>query len=229
MSLLDLLFPRKCLGCGKNGQYFCSQCLNLLSLEYQKICPVCEKPSVTGQTHPVCLSRQSLDGLTSIFTYKGMIRRAITKLKYRFVSDLAVALVEAFLSFCGEDLAFSKFCQREKVSLVSIPLHPARKRWRGFNQSELLGKMIAQNLGIGFSPDLLIRVKNTTPQMTLREKDRQQNIKDAFSVSRNVQLSQFPNILLFDDVWTTGATLKEATKVLKRKGVKQVWGLTLAR
>ncbi len=229
MTILDFFFPKKCLGCGRTGSYFCSDCLNLVSLESARICPLCERPSMGGFTHPRCGTRTSLDGLTSVFAYKGIMRRAITKLKYRFVSDIACELVELFLSFCGEDKDFSQVSQREKIALVPIPLHPARERWRGFNQAELLGKMITENLGINFVPGLLQRVKNTQPQMKLAEKARKENIQNAFQTSPNILISQYPNILLFDDVWTTGATLREAGKVLKQNGAKFVWGLTLAR
>ncbi len=251
MEILDFLFPRRCLGCGKTGGYFCSDCLNLVSLDRERICPVCERPSIGGQTHPGCLTSTTLDGLTSIFAYKGIIKKGIAKLKYRFVSDLATDLVEVFLASCGEDKTFSAFCLKEHPVLVPIPLHPKREKWRGFNQSALLGKMIAENLGIDFSSDLLLRIKNTRPQIELKEKARQKNIKGAFSVNPRAtqeSLQSYPtvcvshnqcqsrpitvmpsNVLLFDDVWTSGATLKEAARILKRAGAKIVWGLTLAR
>jgi ComF family protein len=227
---LDLIFPKKCLGCGKTGGYFCSDCLNLISLDPARICPVCERPSLGGFTHPGCLRPSSLDGLTAVFAYKGLIKKAIKKLKYKFVSDLTSDLIELFLSFCGEDKAFSDFCQQKKVFLVPIPLHSSRLRWRGFNQAELLGKMITENLGIVFLPDLLIRTKKTKPQVDLNEEERQKNILGAFSVNPNWKLEiENWKFVLFDDVWTSGATLREAAKVLKRNGAKKVWGLTMAR
>jgi len=230
MSILDFLFPKKCLGCSKVGGYFCSDCLNLVSLDPERICPVCERPSIGGQTHPGCLTSTSLDGLTSIFAYKGIIKKGIGKLKYRFVSDLASDLVEIFLASCGEDKTFSDFCLEKHPVLVPIPLHPKREKWRGFNQSALLGKMIAKNLNLDFVPDLLRRTKNTKSQIKLSEKERKLNIKDAFGISPNYQLPIINySILLFDDVWTSGATLKEAARILKRAGAKKVWGLTLAR
>lgn len=230
MSILDFLFPRQCLGCGKTGGYFCSVCLNLVFLKNERICPKCGKGSLAGLTHPGCRRVFGLDGLTSIFSYKGLIKKAIKKLKYRFVSDIAGDLGEAFLSFCGEDEVFSAYCCQEEVMLVPIPLHPRRLRWRGFNQSELLGKLIAKNLGLRFIPNLLLRVKETKPQTDLDKIQRQKNIRGAFSLNENSQFvirnSQF---ILFDDIWTSGATLKEAAKVLKRAGAKKVWGLTTAR
>lgn len=228
--LLDFLFPRRCLGCGKWGKYFCSQCLNLILLGPQRICPVCTKLAVGGLTHPSCSRPWGLDGLTSIFTYQGLMEKAIKRLKYRFVSDLAEDLVELFLSFCGEDKFFSHFCQRENVYFLPVPLHSRRKRWRGFNQAELLGKMIANNLDLPFLPDLLKRIKNTKPQTKLKEEERRKNIRGAFKIRSNYKLSIINSkLILFDDVWTTGSTLRECGQVLKRAGAKEVWGLTLAR
>lgn len=189
---------------------------------------MCGRLSVGGLTHPGCRRTLGMDGLTSIFAYKGLIKKAIKKIKYRFVSDMAGDLTEAFLSFCGENKVFVQFCQDNPL-LVPVPLHSRRQRWRGFNQAELLGKMIAKNLGLDFVPDLLARVKETQPQADLKKEERIRNIKGSFKVSPNILISQYPNILLFDDVWTSGATLREAAKVLKRGGAKKVWGLTIAR
>lgn len=229
MTLLDLLFPRTCLNCGKTGAYFCSECLNFTSLDRERICPVCERLAVGGTTHPGCLKDRSLDGFTSVFAYKGIIRKAIGKLKYKFVSDIGSELVELFLSSLGEDESFTRFCRQSEVCLVPVPLHPARERWRGFSQTRLLGKMITDNLGIKMV-DLLIRTKNTKPQVGLKEEERKTNIKDAFSVNPVLSLkySVF-SIILFDDVWTSGSTLKEAARTLKKVGAGKVWGLTLAR
>jgi len=229
MFLTGFLFPRKCLGCGQKGHYFCSSCLNLVSLEPQRICPICGQFSVGGVTHPRCARPFGLDGLTSVFAYKGIIKKAIKKLKYRFVTDLAEDLIEVFLSFCGEDKVFSQLCL-DQPPLIPIPLHSARKRWRGFNQAELLGKMIAANLDLPFLPDLLVRVKKTKPQVNLDKKERQKNIQGAFFLNDNSKFKiRNSKFVLFDDVWTSGATLREAAKVLKRNGAQKVWGLTLAR
>ena len=228
---LDLIFPKKCVGCGRAGAYFCSQCLNLVSLKPERICPACLKPSIGGFTHPRCQTPYSLDGLTSIFAYKGVVKRAITKLKYKFISDLAQDLVELFLSSCGEDKAFRNLCRQGKVILIPVPLHPSRKRWRGFNQAELLGKMIASSLDLKFLPDALKRVRKTKPQVGLDKEKRKENIRGAFELNPNHQLLTINHLplIIFDDVWTSGETLKEAAKVLKRNKAEKVWGLTMAR
>jgi competence protein ComFC len=89
--------------------------------------------------------------------------------------------------------------------------------------------LVAEKMGWKFIPDLLIKKKSTTSQVELSVGERKQNLSGVFSISPNILISQYPNIILFDDVFTTGSTLKEATNVLKRFGVKQVWGMTLAR
>lgn len=229
MGLVDLLFPRRCLGCSQPGGYFCSSCLNLVKLEPQRVCPMCGQSSFGGLTHQNCQRPYGLDGLTSVFAYQGVMEKAIKKLKYKFVFDLAKDLVELFLSFCGEDQVFTKICQ-QNVFLVPIPLHSSRFRWRGFNQAELLGKIIAANLNLSILPDLLIRKKKTKPQVELKKAMREKNIKGAFKINSNSQfVIRNSQLILFDDVWTSGATLREAAKVLKRNGAFKVWGLTLAR
>lgn len=235
--LLDFFFPRTCIGCGKWGNYLCPSCVNFISVCKTTICPQCTKLSVGGLTHYSCRRSQTLNGLTSIFSYQGLVKKGIGKLKYKFMSDLAETLVELFLSCCGEDKAFTHFVSRKNVMLVPVPLHRRRYNWRGFNQAELLGKMIANKLGIGFMPDLLIRTRYTQTQTKLKKEQRLINIRNAFILNKkyypNYSLLRQPadtNYLLFDDVWTTGSTLRECTKVIKRNlKPASVWGLTLAR
>lgn len=230
--LKDLLFPKICFGCGRWGEYLCSDCLNKIKVSDKRICPACGRPAVGGKTHPVCKKRYSLDGLTSVFEYSGFFKRILKKLKYRFVFDVSQDLVELFLTSLGEDIVFTQILSqhpRGDSLLIPVPLHPSRERWRGFNQAKLLGESIAQNLGIKIMPDLLLRIKKTKPQVFLKKEERQKNIRGAFTLNPNLpKSSNLPNILLFDDVWTTGATLRECTRVLKRKGASFVWGLTLA-
>ena len=113
--------------------------------------------------------------------------------------------------------------------MVPIPLYWHRQNVRGFNQSEEIGKLMAQEMGWGFAPDLLIKKRSTKSQVELSVSQRKENLQGVFIVSSpNIQNTN-PNILLFDDVFTTGSTLKEVAKVLKRAGVEKVWGLTIAR
>lgn len=150
--------------------------------------------------------------MTSIFSYKGIIEKAIKKLKYHFISNLEQDLVELFLSNVGEDKYFVSFVRQKNVVLIPVPLHPRRFRWRGFNQAQVLGKMIADNLDIGFIPNLLKRIKRTKPQTKLKGKERLKNVRGAFKFNEqfsNLAIEELA-VVLFDDVFTTGATLKES-------------------
>lgn len=232
-NLLDFLFPKQCFGCGRYSSYICSFCLNKIKISDKQICPVCRRPAIGGKTHPVCQKKQSLDGLTFVFQYNWLAKKIIKKIKYRFIYSAVEELSEIFLSSLGEDDMIAWVC-RKKPILIPVPLHSSRKRWRGFNQSEILGKIIARRLGIKFCSDLLKRTKNTAPQTNFKKKNRLKNIKGAFSINNDYSKFNPPagglnsRFLLFDDVWTTGGTMQECAKVLKRNGAKFVWGLTIA-
>lgn len=224
--VLDFLFPKRCVSCGRFGRYICQNCLLRQKIHFPQVCPKCERASVDGRIHPGCKSRYSLDGLTAIFVYDGVVREAIKRLKYNFAKDLAFQLIKVTISRLRKEHLPPDLGQ---FVLVPIPLHPVRERWRGFNQAALLGRMISQELGLGFKDKILIRIEHTRPQMELKGEERRKNIKGAFSASPDIRVPRDYNILLFDDVWTTGATLRETGKVLKRAGAKFVWGLTIAR
>ncbi|MFZ5845468.1 MAG: ComF family protein [Patescibacteria group bacterium] len=246
MNLLDILFPKRCLGCGKIGKYFCNKCsssIRTIKLN-ETICPVCEKPAISGRTHPGCQTRYVIDGLTSLFRYEGIVRQAVKALKYRYVSDLAQEFINlipysSLIQLTNQLINPASPAGRRSTMLVPIPLHPSRLRQRGFNQAEVLGKLLASRLGITMRTDILKRIRKTIPQVEMKDRDeRLKNMVGVFSVKesfdkmvlkhQNVK-GQFLSILLFDDVFTTGATMRAAAQALKRAGVKFVWGITMVR
>jgi len=186
--------------------------------------------AIGGAVHPLCNKRYSLDGLWSLGVYKDSLRSAIQKLKYRFVADTAEELVDLMVNYWAKYTPqFFEEIKREgpeKWVIVPVPLHPKRQRFRGFNQSALLGKILALKMGLRYE-EVLKRIKYTKPQVGLKGWERKKNISGSFSLTKSSVLG--PNVLLFDDVWTTGSTLKECCYVLKRGGAKKVWAITLAR
>lgn len=231
MSILDLLYPKRCVGCKKRGTYLCFSCLSSAKLHFPQVCPICEKPSIEGLTHPRCKKTASPDGLFAIWAYEGSVSRLITKLKYKYVSDIAQTLGGQ----ASKIIKKSPILAKEKFTIVPIPLYWTRKNWRGFNQAEEIGKIIGKEMDWKLT-NLLVRKKSTKFQVGLTEKERQKNIKNAFIIRPDIPTSRYSlprrqagDILLFDDVWTTGSTMLEATKVLKKAGFKKVWCLTLAR
>ncbi|WKZ25380.1 MAG: ComF family protein [bacterium] len=165
------------------------------------------------------------NGNYSIFTYTGIVRKAIISLKYKFAFDIADELTEISLK------NLKTFEQPKNIVLLPIPLHFRRENWRGFNQSEIIGEKLAKATGWKYVSDLLVRNKNTQPQVGLKGLARHQNLEDVFILNKNYEISKIINkkIIIFDDVYTTGSTIKEAKKVLINAGFKKVFSLTVAR
>ena len=110
-------------------------------------------------------------------------------------------------------------------ALIPIPLHPSRKRKRGFNQAELLAKAIAKRSGIPVDAKLLLRTKKTDAQKDLNDQERLANLRDAFSVQKNE--IPYHNLILVDDIYTTGSTMDAAAKLLKEHGAQNVYFLCI--
>lgn len=226
MGFLDLIFPKVCLSCNKAGQYICQNCLDKVQV-LRAVCPYCEKPSIDGFTHTKCKRVFGLDGLTSIYRYEGVIKKAISSLKYKYATEIVQELCGYYVpeldKLAIKNTLKSDFC------LIPIPIYWHRQNVRGFNQSEEIGKIIVNKMEWRFETTLLVRIKSVKPQAGLPVEERRKNLCGVFSVSSNILISQYPSIILFDDVFTTGSTLHEAAKVLKRAGVEKVWGMTIAR
>ena len=229
--LLDFIFPRRCLGCSRRGRYFCASCAGQMKPFKAQICPGCKKGAIFGKTHLKCRRKTSLAGLISFYPYQGIIKTAITKLKYQYVTDLAQELV-TLIHQCikAEDSAYGFLRKLDKSILVPVPLHWRREKTRGFNQAALLGELLAQEMSWQYH-GALKRKRYTKPQLKLKKDEREENVKDVFSLNlpTGQRINGSTSYLIFDDVWTTGSTLNECGQTLKRAGAKEVWGLTLAR
>ncbi|MBI2196129.1 ComF family protein [Candidatus Daviesbacteria bacterium] len=229
--LLDLLFPKRCVGCKKLDTYFCKDCISNI-LQTDLVCPKCEKLAVGGQTHPICKRKFGLDGLWSLGIYQGSLREAIKQLKYGRVSGLVETLVDILVEYWVKYQPFvlDQISKDKGVgwTIIPVPLHWWRGNDRGFNQSSLIGQILSKKIGLAYC-DGLKRTRYTKSQVKLKGFGRHQNIKDAFEISPDYTLNPVPYTLLIDDVWTTGSTLRECAYVLKRNGAKKVWALTLAR
>lgn len=222
MSVLDLIFPVSCLGCGEGTEYLCRKCL--LKIEKARLfCLECHRFSPAGEVHARCRKKLSIDSVFALWDYSGVVRSAILKLKYNFAYKVAEELAGKFVEKLKVDVRELP----KSAILIPIPLYRSRKNWRGFNQTEVMGKIIAKKMNWKYEVGALVRRKNTSSQTELKGKERSKNIYDAFTFSSTYRLQDMQYIL-FDDVLTTGSTLKEAGKVLKRRGAKTVWGLTIA-
>jgi competence protein ComFC len=228
VSVLDFLFPKRCLGCGRIGTYFCLRCrtkIRHIALN-EPVCPVCGRLAIDGTTHPVCRTRYVPDGLTSFFHYDGVIRTAVKSIKYRLVSDIAEEIISLIPAVCIEEL--QKQLPPGNTALLPVPLHRTRQLERGFNQADVLGRQLARHISLPVLPDVLMRIRNTAPQVSMHDRnERRGNMDKAFAVRSGHVV---PNgVILLDDVFTTGATMRSAANVLKRNGAKWVWAVTMAR
>lgn len=228
--VLDTLFPISCLGCGEEGAFVCGDCKSTLKkLEHQR-CIVCQKNAPFGQTHPHCQTPHGADGLISFYDYHDeKVSKIIIAGKYNFIPMVYEILGQMIAPQLQSNFPISQF---PNFSLVPIPLHSTRQRWRGFNQAEVLCRGIGKELDLPTS-NPLIRSKITKTQKDLKKDSRLKNMADAFTLSpwainhkSEILNHQF---LLVDDVTTTGATLQEAAKTLKRHGAAKVICLTIAR
>lgn len=226
MKLTDFLFPKQCVNCKKDGSYVCTPCIKRLS-RIKQVCPECEKSAVDGITHVKCKRKSGLDGLVSLWPYEGVIRRAILTLKFKFAKEVLADLD----NYVWGELEKYTIALPKEATLVPIPMYWYKENLRGFNQVAEIGKMITQWIGWEFNSNMLIRKAMRQPQSSLTGEERVENVKGVFEVTKNYQLQIFNNqsLVLFDDVYTTGSTMKEACRTLKRNGVREVWGLTIAR
>jgi ComF family protein len=195
MNVIDFIFPKKCLECGREGKYICETCIRKV------------RPGGWITLNEI--------KVYSIWKYEGVVKKAIIALKYKFATEVAKELINYVT------------LRPSKKLLVPIPSHWLKENLRGFNQSALLGEKLALKMGWEFAPKLLVKRRSTVSQVGLKKEARRQNLLDAFSLNSP---DQVPNsVVLFDDVYTTGSTLEEAIKILKRAGIKKIWCLTVAR
>ncbi len=186
------------------------------------LCPRCGKPQLSGILCPGCVSWQvEIDGIRSPFRFDGVIRQAIHQLKYRNLRALAVTLAKLMQDYLATNPLPGEV-------LVPVPLHPKRTRERGYNQSSLLAKELSKLTGLPVVDDCLIRQRYTPPQArTPTVDERRSNVANAFTCHGS--RLQDRQVLLIDDVSTSGATLDTCATALKAAGAATVWGLVLAR
>jgi len=186
------------------------------------LCPKCGRPQSSAILCPNCVGWQAeIDGIRSPFRFDGAIRQAIHQLKYRNLRALAVLLAQLL-----DDYLVSSPVPGEV--LVPVPLHQKRLRERGYNQSSLLAQELGKLTNLPVVDDCLIRQRHASPQArTSTVDERWFNVAGAF-ICRDRRLKD-KQVLLIDDVSTSGATLDACSRALKEAGAVSVWGLVVAR
>ncbi len=178
---------------------------------------MCTRSSSGGLTHGGCRRKYGLDGLTAIFDYKDAgVRKVIEEMKFGFNQELIPLMLAGFV----RPLSWGS-----QVILVPVPLHRYRYNWRGFNQAEEIAKLAGEVI------NGLDRVRATAQQASIENKQaRFENLQGCFAVKKEMaETVEGKEVILVDDVFTSGATMRECARVLKEIGAKRVWGLVLAR
>jgi|GEM_PF-162220 len=253
LCFVDLVFPKQCLSCAKEGFALCFACSKKILTRQRLACPFCEKKTFFGETCDTCSKTKSLDGVVSFCPYSNTIARETIKIwKYEGVKEdieIAIARIirEGFLKAKENSRSEAKkiireqvsdknlikqiqkmplFFKEEKTFLQPIPLHKKREKQRGFNQSKWIAEQISKQSASFEISDVLERTKKTYPQAELDEYDRARNVAGAFSC-KNAEVVKDGNFVLVDDVITTGNTIEECAKELKKNKAKSVWAITL--
>ena len=232
VGAMDILFPHRCAACGKKllGEHkrkMCSDCRSDISFLQPPVCKICgmelkgdkERSHICGR----CLSNPPPYLLArSVVQYSSVVQKLLHGLKYGADTSVLPGIAEILSQF---DLAPFDHCDH----IIPVPLHVKRLRQRGLNQSVLLAKIIFSNKTQStLKTDFLIRARNTVPQTTLNGVERRKNLKDAFIVAQKAEIGQ-SSICLVDDVFTTGTTVSECSRVLCRHGAKEVKVITFTR
>jgi competence protein ComFC len=233
-KLVELLvYPSFCRLCADvldeaGERIVCRDCLARLVPRRGPSCPVCGRfYEGVGGDHICsrCLERMPAFSVhRSCGTYGGTLKDVILLFKYRKFAPLSRPLAEYAVACLGEDSGLWKGAD----FLVPVPLHSARRRERGFNQSRLLARDLAGLRGMRVLEGCLVKTRNVPPQAGLHAAERENNVKDAYAVRRPRKVAD-RTLVLVDDVATTGATMRECSRVLIAAGAKDVRALTLAR
>lgn len=207
-KLGELLFPARCLGCRKPGAYLCGLCL---------------KSSRTKGREKI-----SLPFVDKFFHYGAyedkILREALRRFKYHGTYGLSRPLAEMLKELIKPQLSLAP----EKYFVIPIPASRERLRERGYNQAGLLAQSLAEKISLPCRDNILLKIKNTPSQISLKGRERLFNIKNSFAI-QNAEAIQDQSIILIDDISTTGATLSEAARVLKHSGAREVIGVVVAR
>jgi len=227
--LLDAIFPIRCIGCGVYDTYFCDLCMTTVKIRNDFECVGCKRPVAEGNTCVHCRNDFKINRLFVATDYNDkLVEKTIKLIKYNFIKDLSeplMALIGIYADNLSSQIRFNIFAG--DPLLVPVPLHKKRFNWRGFNQANILAEKIAAKYGVELGLNILARTKNSKPQADIEDKkSRIDNAKDSFECLVDLNGR---NVILVDDVCTTGATLNECAKALAEKGAGEISALVVAR
>lgn len=226
-ELLGLVYPPRCPGCDEllmPGTLICGGCDKEICRAAEPVCKRCGKPLRDERTeycsdckakkHRFCQGK-------AVFVYEGKIRQSMYRFKYSNKREYA--------GFYGKEAArlYADWIQKRKIEvIVPVPMYSGKKRRRGYNQAEVFARALGRELGMPVDTRLVKRVRNTVPQKELNDRERRDNLKNAFQLVPNIV--KYNQILLVDDIYTTGSTMDAVTETLLFAGVKNVYFICIS-
>lgn len=230
-TIASLLYPPTCTVCSASvaaSEYLCAECDAKITRIVPPFCAKCSEPfagAISGAfTCANCAHRTlHFDAAVAAYRSRGIVRRVILDFKYGRQVHLRHPVARWLLAALDDD----RLRARRFNIIIPVPLHPARERQRGFNQAGLLAELLSTHMSIATKP-VLERIRYTTTQTAFDRAERMENLHGAFRLRKNVDVREL-HVLLIDDVLTTGSTLSECARVLKKAGALSVHAATAAR
>ncbi len=219
----DIFYPKSCIVCGALGEWVCSEDERLLVAHPLFECPKCRREQVGVEVCPDCKEEALVTKLWVVTQYHNpIIESMIRLLKYHNLTDLMAEIKKLFISYRGQIQSWDV-----SVPLIPVPLYWRKECERGFNQAELIARIVHEVFGNPVRADLLERIQNHPAQARLSAQQRYHNVAGGFRVKNTQSVPR--QVILVDDVYTTGATMDACAQALKSVGVEEVWGLVIAR
>ena len=220
-GLLDALYPLECVGCGATGKVICDRCAAGLPVLLPPFCEICSVPGDFARCPACAANGRCFDGIRAPFQYGGVIRQAILALKYGGIKAAAPQLGTLLGDYLNDNPLPCDL-------VAAVPMHPRRRRERGYNQAELLARQVSRRCGLSYDGGLLVRTRPVNPQAGANSAAaRVANVTDSVALADGQDVAG-KRVILVDDVATTGSTLQTCAEALKAAGAESVWGLTLA-
>ncbi len=222
----SIFFPRRCPICDEAilyGEKICGSCVDKLPYIKEPFCKKCGK-QLEDERQEYCSDCEKkphnyIQG-KAVFSYRKEMKLSMYRFKYSNKREYAQFYAGEAVKQCG------MWIERRGIeAIVPIPMFPAKKRARGYNQAEVFAKALGSELGLPVEKNLVKRVRNTKPQKTLNDRQRKDNLKGAFQVRTNIV--KYSKILLVDDIYTTGATIDAVAETLQKVGVTEVYFVSI--
>lgn len=226
-AALDVLFPRRCPFCDEvipAGSLLCEECSRKLPVIRQPACCRCGQP-LEDERSEYCgdctRKKHSYTRGRAVYVYQGAVKSSLYRFKYGGRQEYALCYAHQALEHYGDWIR-----ELEPEAILPVPLHPKRRRKRGYNQAELFARELGYALHIPVRTDIVRRSVNTRPQKELNDIQRKKNLKKAFTITGNIV--QLKKVLLVDDIYTTGSTVDAVSELLHAAGVQQIYVLCIS-